>query len=207
MKKAELTSTVFNYIFVVIIAAIVVIIFIYSRQRLSESQNTAGSIIVDEKIKAASESLLYGDVGKISLNVPVNSKVCFIDSRREKRDFIYERNYGITSKYAIIKDLLDPSFDTDKNIVYIDKVEDKVVKSSFAPEICYNEEPYFECVESIGTKLELWLEGRGRCTSIRSYWDHIATDNRMNKSKYNKSIMFSARDKEINWYEISTNRI
>ncbi len=205
-RKATFNTKLFTYIMALLVVAILILLFFKWRGDLESRERESRGLLVDEKIKSVAETLLFGQVKKATFEVEPGTKVCFFDSRREKRDLIYnDLSIPIIRTYPEIGDLLDPASDVERNVFYIDTNEQKFTKSRWVPDICFDDSPYYVCLDSRATTLEVWFEGKGKCTSIWSTWRRDSKNNKKNLSMYPDNQLFLAWDQDddhTNWPNI-----
>jgi hypothetical protein len=202
-KKGFYNAKVLTYILAVLVITLLLLLFIKWLKDLGTKERDSKDIIIDEKMKSITETLLYGSVKRATFTVPPGTRVCFIDSRPEKRKDILDKNREIVKNYPIIRDII--TGDVNRNVIYINRKANQVTKSRWLPNLCFTREPYYTCINSVGSTLEVAFEGRGKCTSIGSPWSRIAEENDKNMSKYLNNQLFLSWDYDnshTNWPNI-----
>jgi hypothetical protein len=199
-NKAFVDSRIFTYILAAIILLLIILLSIKWITDLGARERMSRDVIVDEKMKSVTETLLYGAVKKATFDVPLGSKVCFFDPSPEKRNWAIENNVPIIKEYPSIKESI--TGEISRNIVYLDLKKKEIIKTRWLPDICFDKQPYYECIDPIETSLEVFFEGRGKCVAVRQKWTTISLESKKNLSKYSSNISFLAWDKDdihTNW--------
>jgi hypothetical protein len=202
-RKGFFNQKIMTYTIGLLIIVLVILLFVKYRSNLESKKKEASYLIVDEKIKAVTETLLYGQVDKAVFDVPLGTKVCFIDSRPQKRSWLANSNTPLIRKYPVITDIL--SSDVDRNVIYIDMDSNEVIKSRWVKDICFDAEPYYVCIDSVDGELEVWFEGKGKCTNVWSSLRSVASRNKKNADMYEENQLFLAQDydeQHRNWPNI-----
>jgi hypothetical protein len=202
-RKGFFNQKIMTYAIGLLIIALIILLFVKYRSNLESKKKEASYLIVDEKIKAVTETLLYGQVDKAVFDVPLGTKVCFIDSRPQKRSWLANSNTPLIRKYPVITDIL--SSDVDRNVIYIDMDSNEVIKSRWVKDICFDAEPYYVCIDSVDGELEVWFEGKGKCTNVWSSLRSVASRNKKNADMYEENQLFLAQDyddEHTNWPNI-----
>jgi len=202
-KKAYSTK-VFILVLGLFIAALLLIFLYKWSTDLGSRQRNAQILDLKQKLRHEVETVQFGQVKKVTYQVPIGTEVCFFDAAREKRLDIISHEYSIFQDYPTVREIINPNEGIDRNIVYID-LNTHDITSQWEPSLCFNDPPYFTCQESEDGTIELIFEGLGNCVTIWSRWRDMAGDNKKEESLYASDTMFLSWDEDdthTNWENI-----
>lgn len=209
------STTIFIVVLSLFIIAILILFFVKWTSDLGTGQRKAQYVLLDQKIKKETATVLFGTVKKATFQAPQGTRACFIDSSEAKRNYLLDTIHHQTPlmiSYPWIKQIIDPSTGVDRNIIYIKLPEGTLIQSRWDPNICYKNPPYYSCIESQGTDFTaifqgISVEGTGPCVTIWPHWGRsLGGDNQHDLPKYYNSV-FLAWDndtKHSNWPSILT---
>ena len=213
MKKAEIQSKVIIYILSAIVAAIILIFAAKMITTIGEKQRTV-SLIKFEKDFGSELPTDPGSVKRGEFELPANTKyVCFIDLN--KTDELLESPIfePYLDRYPDMKDSIE-----SKALINVFAIKETVTASFYGGSICFDY-PYFLCIETPRKILDVWFEGRAKCTTIRKATTYEyesgsgggggggGSGGTRDETKYPSNGVFIAPDKtstsEDNWRDIA----
>jgi hypothetical protein len=76
----------------ILVIALVLLIFVQGKIPLQAQERSSQFLETEERVRSVTETLAFGQIKKVTLVVPDKTKICFIDSRKEKRSLLYYSN-------------------------------------------------------------------------------------------------------------------
>ena len=181
MKKGQIQSELLRYILITVVVFLVIIFSIILFRNLREKQREAELIDFKEDIGSSIEVIAtrVGSVNRETFSVPPEIElVCFVDFRY--KDEILET--PLVDRYLFIKDSLETG--TKQNIFLI--ANDILTDAFYNEDVCFENYPYYQCVEVEHGMLDVLLEGLGDCTTIFTNYSAYISDNKRNTTIYDE---------------------
>ncbi len=180
-KKSQIQSELLRYILITVVAFLIIVFSIMLMRNLRERQREADLIGFKEDVSSSIEVIAarVGSVDREVFTLPEDiDLVCFLDL--DKRDKILET--PLVDKYVFIKDSLES--ESEQNVFLI--ANDILSDVFYEEDVCFENYPYYQCVEATYGTLDMLLEGLGSCATIHTNYSAFISDNKRNTSKYER---------------------
>lgn len=192
MDKAQIQSQVLKYILITVVSFLIIAFGVVVIKNFREEQREAELIAFRGDISGIGViATRVGSVDRETFIVPPPTKlICFLDL--EKKNEILEM--PLVDKYIFIKNSLESSASANVFLITNDVLDD----AFYEEYLCFKEYPYYQCIETFHSQLDVFLEGVGDCTTIFTDISEFISYNKRNMSKYNKIEVggFMAKDEE-----------
>jgi len=203
-KKAfEVNEQLVMMVFSIILIFVFLIFAIKSCSSLSEKQRSVILSDLEAEIQGVVEllSTKSGSVMHKIFEVPAGTDtVCFVDLNHSQQIL---QNTSLPSEYPMINQSL--SVGDKKNVFLISNY--MVTDALYGGKICFQNYPFYSCIATRGTILDVWFQGKAGCTTLYINWS-MFPENFRNETLYDGSPLFLIKESRPagtidNWAGIS----
>ncbi len=179
MKKGVIQSEMLRYILIAVVTFIILTFSILVIKGCSDRRREADLIGFKSDISSSIEVIATraGSIDRENYILPDNvDSICFLDIN--KKTEILET--PLVDNYLFIKNSLEDQ--VEDNVFLLSN--DLLVDTFSEEDLCFENYPYYLCVETPHSILDIMLEGLGKCATIHTNYTKFISDNKRDMDKY-----------------------